>query len=93
MRDIPDCRCECKKKLNICEIKNIVNKFVNLKIHTKQNIYLQGCLIEIVPHIFHPREKNSPLNVRNQSILKYLVYAGNRTVEVYQKALVNSHGI
>lgn len=92
MRDIPDCRCECKKKIKIHEAKEIFNKFINLKSHTEQNIYLQGCLQETVPNRFRPRKKLLS-EIRNRRVFKYFVKTKNKSMEVCQKTFLSIHGI
>lgn len=48
---------ECKKKLAQHAAYNILNIFINLKNHTEQNLYLQGCFLEVLSHRINNKNK------------------------------------
>ncbi|CAH0720700.1 unnamed protein product, partial [Brenthis ino] len=91
-QSIPDCRCNCRKKLNERAARSVFERFINFQSHTEQNMYLQSCLQELAPQRSRPRNSGRETS-RSRRVFKYFVNTRNRTVELCQKAFVSIHGI
>lgn len=92
LREINDYRCKCKDKLTRKTMVAINKKIVNFENHSQQNIYLQGCLEEIVPTRFRPRTEVKS-DARNRRVFKYYVTFKGKKIELCQQAFLAVHGI
>lgn len=89
MREIPNCRCKCKTKINRKEAKEIFEKFTNMSSHTEQNIYLQGCIKEDASKRFRPRRRHA----RNRRVFSYMLNIQKKSMTVCSSTFLAIHGI